>query len=39
MPEPLVTAWCQRLLRDDADALARRLFAADDALTPDAVPS
>ena len=36
--EPVVAAWCQRLLRDDALELARRVFAAGDALAPDAVP-
>jgi hypothetical protein len=41
-PEPVspscVAAWCQRLLSTDAAELARSLFEADEALSPDAVP-
>jgi len=41
-PQPVppegVTAWCQRLLSPDAAELARSLFDADEALSPEAVP-
>jgi hypothetical protein len=37
--EPSVTAWCQRLLREDSAELARQLFEANEALAPDAVPA
>ena len=33
-----VAAWCQRLLSTDAAELAQSLFAAEEALSPDAVP-
>jgi len=42
-PEPVggrsVAAWCERLLRPDALALAERLFASEDDVAPDAVPA
>ena len=34
-----VAAWCQRLLCDDAAKLAEKLFEANQALVPDAVPA
>jgi indolepyruvate ferredoxin oxidoreductase beta subunit len=37
--EQSVAAWCQRLLRDDAAELAQRLFDANEALAPNAVPA
>jgi indolepyruvate ferredoxin oxidoreductase beta subunit len=39
VPEPFVAAWCQRLLREDSAELAQRLFDANEALAPDAVPA
>ena len=42
-PEPVaassLAAWSQRLLSEDAPALAQRLFEADTALAPDSVPA
>jgi hypothetical protein len=39
VPEQSVAAWCQRLLREDASALAQKIFEANEALAPDAVPA
>ena len=39
VPEPLVQAWCLRLSGEDAVELARRIFDAGDAISPDAVPA
>ncbi len=37
--EPSAAAWSRRLLREDAAELAQRLFDANEALAPDAVPT
>jgi indolepyruvate ferredoxin oxidoreductase beta subunit len=39
VPKQTVAAWCQRLLREDASALAQHIFEANEALAPDAVPA
>jgi indolepyruvate ferredoxin oxidoreductase beta subunit len=38
VPPACIDAWCQRLMRADGAALARKLFDDDEAVAPDAVP-